>query len=100
MPAELVKLADEEIQAQLKNLTHWELDNGMLQRHFTLPSFPASMFLACAVAHVAEVGQHHPDLNISYNNIAVRFVTHTAGGITVKDFEMAQKVDELWNTFD
>ena len=56
MPKELVKLADEEIQAQLKNLPHWELDNGMLQRRFTLPSFPATMFFACAVAHVAEVG--------------------------------------------
>jgi len=39
-------------------------------------------------------------MNISYNNIAVRFVNHSAGGITAKDFEMAQKVDELWNTFD
>jgi 4a-hydroxytetrahydrobiopterin dehydratase len=100
MPKELVKLTDEEIQAHLKKLPHWEIDNGMLQRRFTLPSFPSTMFFACAVAHVAEVGQHHPDLNISYTNIAVRFVTHTAGGITVKDFEMAQKVDELWNTFD
>src|SRR5438094_8099000 len=100
MPAELVKVADEEVQAPLTRLPHWEIDNGMLQRRFTLPSFPSTMFFACAVAHVAEVGQHHPDLNISYNNIAVRFVTHTAGWITVKDFEMAQKVDELWNTFD
>ena len=39
-------------------------------------------------------------MNISYNNIAVRFVTHSAGGITAKDFEMAQEVDELSNTFD
>src|SRR5437868_3151652 len=65
MPAELVKLADEEVQAHLKRLPHWEIDNGMLQRRFTLPSFPSTMFFACAVAHVAEVGQHHPDLNIS-----------------------------------
>ncbi len=100
MPKELVKLVDKEIQAHLKNLPLWEIDNGMLQRRFTLPSFPATIFFACAVAHVAEVGQHHPDMNISYNKIAVRFVTHSAGGITVKDFEMAQKVDELWNTFD
>ena len=39
-------------------------------------------------------------MNISYNNIAVRFVTHSAGGITDKDFEMAEMVGELWNTFD
>ncbi len=100
MPKELVKLTDEEIQAHLKKLSHWEIDNEMLQRRFILPSFPSTMFFACAVAHVAEVGQHHPDMNISYNKLAVRFVTHSAGGITAKDFEMAQKVDELWNTFD
>jgi 4a-hydroxytetrahydrobiopterin dehydratase len=100
MPKELVKLGDAEIQASLKNLTNWEIDNGMLQRRFTLPSFPATIFFACAVAHLAEVGQHHPDLNISYNKIAVRFATHSVGGITTKDFEMAQKVNELWSTFD
>ena len=96
----LAKLGDAELHARLKNLPNWEIDNGMLQRRFTLPGFPATIFFACAVAYLAEVGQHHPDLNISYNKIAVRFVTHTAGGITAKDFEMAQKVDELWNTFD
>jgi 4a-hydroxytetrahydrobiopterin dehydratase len=100
MPNELTKLADEEIQVRLQNLPHWEIDNRMLQRRFTLPSFHAAMFFACAIAHVAEVGQHHPDMNISYNKIAVRFVTHSVGGITTKDFEMAQKVDELWNIFD
>ena len=100
MPNELTKLADEEIQVRLQNLPHWEIDNRMLQRRFTLPSFPATMFFACAIAHVAEVGQHHPDMNISYNKIAVRFATHSVGGITTKDFEMAQKVDELWNIFD
>jgi 4a-hydroxytetrahydrobiopterin dehydratase len=100
MSREPVKLADKEIQTHLKNLPHRESDNGMLQRRFTLPSFPATIFFACAVAHAAEVGQHHPDMNISYTNIAVRFVTHSAGGMTAKDFEMAKIVDELWNTFD
>ncbi len=42
MPKELVKLGDAEIQASLKNLPNWEIDNGMLQRRFTLPSFPAT----------------------------------------------------------
>jgi 4a-hydroxytetrahydrobiopterin dehydratase len=99
MPEELVKLDDEAVQMHLKSLPSWEIDNGMLQRRFTLPSFPSTIFFACAIAHLAEVGQHHPDLTISYDKIAVRFATHSAGGITTKDFEMAQKVDELWNTF-
>jgi pterin-4a-carbinolamine dehydratase len=100
MSKEPTKLTVEEIQARLQTLPNWEVDNGMLQRRFTLPSFPATMFFAGAVAHLAEVGQHHPDLNISYNKIAVRFVTHSAGGITDKDFEMAERVDAVWKTFD
>jgi 4a-hydroxytetrahydrobiopterin dehydratase len=100
MPNELTKLTDAEVQARLKNLPHWEIDNGMLQRRYTLPTFPATIFFASAIAHMAEVGQHHPDMNISYDKIAVRFATHSVGGISDKDFEMAQKVDELWNTFD
>src|SRR5260370_1692420 len=99
MPKELAKLAEKEIQAHLKKLPHWEIDNGMLQRRFTLPSFPATLFFACAVAHVAEVGQHHPDMNISYNKIAVRFVTPSPGGITPTDFDMPHNAHELWNTF-
>ena len=100
MPKEPTPLTVEEIQAHLKTLPNWEVDNGMLQRRFTLPTFPATMFFACALAHLAEVGQHHPDLNISYNQMAVRFVTHAAGGITDKDFEMAERVDEVWKAFD
>lgn len=100
MAKELTKLTDAELQARLKNLPNWKIDNGMLQRRFTLPTFPAAIFFACAVAHLAEVGQHHPDLNISYDKIAVRFATHSVGGISDKDFEMAQKVDELWTTFN
>jgi 4a-hydroxytetrahydrobiopterin dehydratase len=100
MSQEPVKLGDAEVQARLKNLPNWEIDNGMLQRRFTLPTFPAAIFFASAIAHLAEVGQHHPDMNISYDKIAVRFATHSVGGISDKDFEMAQKVDELWNTFD
>ena len=46
MPKEPVKLADKEIQAHLKNLPHWEIDSGMLQRRFTLPSFPCTGYLA------------------------------------------------------
>lgn len=94
------KLSAAAVQARLQELSHWSVENGELQRTFALPTFPAAMFFVNAVAHIAELGAHHPDMFISYNKVSLRFVTHSAGGITDKDFAMAQKVDELWNTLN
>ena len=95
-----VKLSDAEIQQRLQTLPTWTLNNGELQRSFELPSFPSAIFFVSAVAHLAELGAHHPDIQIAYNKVLLNFATHSAGGITEKDFVMAQKADELWLTFN
>ncbi len=59
MSQERAKLGDAELQAYLKNLPNWETDNGLLQRRFTLPGFPATICFACAVAHIAECDFTH-----------------------------------------
>ncbi|GAC1389081.1 MAG: 4a-hydroxytetrahydrobiopterin dehydratase [Ktedonobacteraceae bacterium] len=100
MSNKVVKLQDVEVQARLKKLSTWALSNGELQREFSLPSFPSAIFFVNAIAQLAELGTHHPDIRIFYNKVVLNFVTHSAGGITEKDFAMAQKVDELWHTFD
>jgi 4a-hydroxytetrahydrobiopterin dehydratase len=94
------KLSDEAVQARLRQFSSWSIENAELQRTFVLPTFPSAIFFANAVAYIAELGVHHPDMFISYNKVSLRFVTHSAGGITDKDFAMVQKVDELWNTLD
>lgn len=94
------KLSEKEIQARLRNLPQWRIENGLLLRRFSTPSFPATIFFVNALAHLAERGQHHPDITIAYQDVSVGFATHSAGGITEKDFAMARKVDELWITFD
>ncbi len=100
MPNEAQKLSDEAVQTRLQKFSYWSVENGELQRTFVLPTFPAAVFFVSAVAHIAELGAHHPDMFISYNKVSLRFVTHSAGGITDKDFAMVQKVDELWNTLN
>lgn len=94
------KLYDAEIQNRLQNLSSWEVSNGGLQREFSLSSFPAAIFFVTAIAHLAEIAAHHPDIHIFYNRVILNVATHSAGGITDKDFVLAQKVDELWHTFD
>ena len=100
MSNDATKLADDEIQKHLQTLPTWTLNNGELQRVFELPSFPSAIFFVDAIAHLAELAAHHPDIYIAYNKVRLNFATHSAGGITEKDFVMAQKVDELWHTFD
>lgn len=100
MSNEAVKLNDAEVQARLQRLSSWTASNGELQREFSLPSFPSAIFFVNAVAHFAELAAHHPDIRVSYNKVILNVATHSAGGITEKDFALAQKVDELWYTFD
>ena len=99
MSAEVTKLSDEAIQTRLRELTNWSIEHEALERTFELSTFPSAIFFVAAVAHLAELGAHHPDIVVRYNKVSLGFVTHSAGGITEKDFAMARKVDELWKTF-
>jgi 4a-hydroxytetrahydrobiopterin dehydratase len=62
-------------------------------KHFSLPSFPAAIDFVNTVAGLAEEANHHPDLDIRYNKVRVGLVTHSAGGITDKDLEMARRIE-------
>ncbi|GAC1430594.1 MAG: 4a-hydroxytetrahydrobiopterin dehydratase [Ktedonobacteraceae bacterium] len=100
MPNDVFKLDDAEVQTRLQSLSSWTVSNGELQREFTLPSFPSAIFFVNTVAHIAELAAHHPDIRISYNKVLLHVATHSAGGITEKDFALARRIDALWQTFD
>ena len=100
MSNDAIKLDDAEIQTRLKTLSNWNTSNSELQREFSLPSFPSAIFFVNAVAHLAELAAHHPDIHIFYNKVVLNIATHSAGGITEKDFAFARSVDELWHSFD
>ena len=100
MSNDVSKLHDAEIQNRLQSLSSWKVSNGELQREFSLPSFPSAIFFVTAIAHLAETAAHHPDIHIFYNRVVLNVATHSVGGITDKDFALAQKVDELWHVFD
>lgn len=100
MSNEVVKLTEAEVLVRLQNLSAWTVHNGELQREFSLPSFSSAIFFVNAIAHLAELAAHHPDIHIVYNRVILNVVTHSAGGITEKDFELAQEIDELRRVFD
>ena len=75
--------------------TDWQEIDGALQRTFELESFPAALDFVNRVGALAETENHHPDIAISYREVTLRWWTHTAGGITDRDRELAAKTDAL-----
>jgi len=71
----------------------WIDSQGALERTFELPSFPEAIAFVGRVADLAEQANHHPDITISYRKVTLRWTTHSAGGITQKDLDMAKQID-------
>ena len=89
------KLTEGEIAARLESLTQWQVKSGVLSRTFAFADFVAAMGFVNGVADVAERANHHPDIDIRYNKVTLRLVTHDAGGITQSDFDLAHEADKL-----
>jgi 4a-hydroxytetrahydrobiopterin dehydratase len=73
----------------------WTEVDDALQRTFELESFPAALDFVNRVGALAEAEDHHPDIAISYREVTLRWWTHTAGGVTDRDRDLAAKTDEL-----
>jgi 4a-hydroxytetrahydrobiopterin dehydratase len=89
------KLTETEITARLAALPEWQISAGELDRTFQFEDFIAALRFVNAVADLAEAAQHHPDIDIRYNRVRLRLVTHDAGGLTTKDFDLAEAVSKL-----
>ena len=87
------RIADSEAEAALSSLPGWELREGALVKQFSLPSFPAAIAFVNHLAALAEEANHHPDLDIRYDKVQVSLVTHSAGGITQNDLDMARRIE-------
>jgi 4a-hydroxytetrahydrobiopterin dehydratase len=82
-----MKLSDKEIESKLANLNSWAVENNALAHTYTFATFPDAIAFVTRLAFAAEAADHHPDLHISYRRVRVVWSTHSAGGITEKDFE-------------
>lgn len=73
----------------MSELVGWDEVDGALQREFELPSFADAIAFVNRVAELAEAENHHPDIAISYKRVTLRWTTHSAGGITERDRDLA-----------
>jgi 4a-hydroxytetrahydrobiopterin dehydratase len=91
--SEVVKLSEREVLERLRVLPDWELKDGKLRRTFAFPSFVEAFGFMTEVALVAEAMQHHPEWFNVYNRVVVDLRTHDVDGISVRDFELAAKMN-------
>jgi 4a-hydroxytetrahydrobiopterin dehydratase len=88
-------LTDNQITSHLKTMPGWSLLGKEIHRTFERKDFVAAMGFVTQVAIIAERADHHPDIDIRWNKVTITLSTHSAGGITAKDFTLAQEIDEL-----
>ena len=87
-------LSDDEIQERLGGVEGWERDGDSLRKEFDRGDFKGSVDFVNRITPPAEEMNHHPDLAISWSKVTVSLSTHSQGGITESDFELARKIDE------
>ncbi len=88
-------LSDQALHAAMADRPHWEARDNALERSVQAPSFLDGVDLVVKVARVAEEREHHPDIDIRWTTVTLRLSTHSAGGITPADVELAGAIDEL-----
>lgn len=93
------KLSITEIDDNLKRIhSEWVLMNEVIQRKFVFDDFIEAFSFMTSVAIIAEKQNHHPNWENVYNQVIVNLSTHDADGITEKDFKLAQKMDQLFDS--
>jgi 4a-hydroxytetrahydrobiopterin dehydratase len=88
------RLDAEEITRQLADLPGWTLDGDTLVAEVEAPDFRTAVRVVDAVADAAEEMDHHPDIDVRYRRLLFRLSTHSAGGVTQLDVELAHRVAE------
>jgi 4a-hydroxytetrahydrobiopterin dehydratase len=91
---------ENEIPAKLveHGLAQWYFEDGWIRRKYTTDGWPTTLMLVNMVGYLAEAAYHHPDLSVTYAKLWVKLQTHSAGGITDKDFALARQIETavLW----
>jgi 4a-hydroxytetrahydrobiopterin dehydratase len=99
MAGELKVYNEEEVQQKLAaEIPGWYLEGGWIRRLYKTDGWQATMMLVNTIGYLAETVNHHPDLAVTWAKVWVKLQTHSAGGVTDMDFELAKKIEEvvLW----
>lgn len=93
MPTNEPLITATELAAALVHLPGWSTSDGWLHRTYRTDGWRTTMLVVNAIAYVAEAGNHHPDLGVHWGKVNVALQTHSAGGVTQKDLELAARIE-------
>lgn len=88
-------LTQTEIEQKIQTLPQWQQQGQAITCTFKFKNFVEAIAFVDKLVQPAEAAQHHPDLAISYNEVTVSLTSHEAGGLTQKDFDLAQTISKL-----
>jgi 4a-hydroxytetrahydrobiopterin dehydratase len=88
-------LSPEAIQTLLMEIPEWKLEGDVITRTIKFPSFLEAVDAVNNIAREAEAIDHHPDIDIRWRNVRLALSTHSAGGLTTLDFQLAKKLDQI-----
>jgi 4a-hydroxytetrahydrobiopterin dehydratase len=88
-------LSPDEIAARLRQLSGWQQADRAIRKQFAFEAFLDGIRFVDRVASLAEAADHHPDVDIRYTRVIMTLSTHSAGGITEKDFALAEQIDKV-----
>jgi 4a-hydroxytetrahydrobiopterin dehydratase len=88
-------MSKSEVKARLDALHGWKFDDDEIEKKFRFADFAEAMAFVNRVAEAAEAADHHPDIKISYSKVKLALSTHSEGGVTDKDLELAAAIDEF-----
>jgi len=96
----MAKLSAEQIAEKLKALPGWEYKGNAIGKTFRFKEFLHGIEFVQKIAEIAEAADHHPDITINYTRIAFSCSTHSEGGVTDKDFRLAENIEMAFNDRD
>lgn len=88
-------LTSKQVTTELGTTPGWDVTDGQLTRTVTRKDFRDALLYVNAIGYLAEQANHHPDVAISWNKVTLHLVSHSAGGLTAKDFALARQISEL-----
>jgi 4a-hydroxytetrahydrobiopterin dehydratase len=91
----MATLTSEQVASELAATPGWTVSDGQLTRTETRKDFRDALLFVNAVGFLAERANHHPDVQVSWNKVTLNLVSHSAGGLTEKDFALAREISEL-----
>ncbi len=88
-------LDDQEIRTRLDELRGWTREGDVIRKTYTLDTFPEAIAFVNRIAEVAQKADHHPDIDIRFDRVACSLSTHSEGGLTGRDFDLARTIDAV-----